>query len=128
MYGQRETRREHNFIPKLLLKGFTMSGRPADVLWQFDRTRPNPVKKQAGSGGWESDFYSVGSPIFASDIYERVFAALEDPSARLLDGIRKTEELPSDEPLVSLMCFVALTYHPKPTRKGRAVRLLWPCR
>lgn len=117
MTNHDEPSHRHHFIPKLLLKGFTMSGRPGDVLWRFDRTRARPIRKQAAAEGWGWDFYRVDSPVFGSVIYERVFQAIEGPSARILDGVRATETLPSDEQLASLISFIALTYIRSPVAR-----------
>jgi len=103
-------REEHHFNPKMLLAGFTDSGKSSGQLWEFDAETGSKQRKHPTGVAKRNNYYTVQIDGVASDIYERRFSEIESMAAPIVQRIRLSGVLPGGTDYMGLMIFLALLY------------------
>lgn len=89
------TARKHHYNPKMLLSGFTHSGRKTGALYQFDARYGLKSLKVPRAVAWELDYYAVNLPGHPSDIFESTFGRIESHITPLLRRISTEHRFPA---------------------------------
>jgi hypothetical protein len=88
--------REHHFVPRFFLAGFTLSGSKKDQVWESDVEsgwqRPKKLKDVAS----RSDFYRVSAPGVDPAAVEKGLSQIETKAAPLIKQVAETSTLPTD--------------------------------
>ena len=100
--------RQHHYVPRFYLRGFTDSAREDGQLWVHDRKLDRRYPSNPANVARERDFNRVDLPEGDPNAVEAAFAALENRAAPIFaeTGIRR--EVPTGEDLAVLMQFAAL--------------------
>ncbi|HEX7378594.1 MAG TPA: DUF4238 domain-containing protein [Pirellulales bacterium] len=90
------TPKKHHYVPKLLLKSFTLDGGDDDRLWAFDQRRRSQWRSTPRKSACEANFNTIdrGPGIDPTQV-EKDFGAFESDAASALRNILTAKRLPA---------------------------------
>lgn len=113
-----QIKRNHHYIPRFHLAGFTRDGKIDSPFWVFDSNTGNQWESNPNRTAIQKDLYSLDLPNTQSDALEDVFADLENTAAPIIKNICETLVMPNDgEQFVCLMNYIALLSERTPVRR-----------
>ena len=105
------TGERHHYVPKLLLKRFSTTGRKDGAIYQFDSLESTVTRRSIKKVASEPDYYTVSIPGYPPNMVETIFNQIETPASRIIDRMLETWQVPpkGSSDFVWLMRFVALS-------------------
>lgn len=102
--------RQHHYIPKFYLEGFTISGSQDNYLWVLDIQSGKQWKARPENVAHQRDFYRIELPGVKPDIFENALSKIESQASVILKNIVSSEALPDkeNEDFINLINLVAL--------------------
>jgi uncharacterized protein DUF4238 len=117
--------RNHHYVPKFYLAGFTRTGTVDDRLFVLDRQRRRQWPSSPRQAAHESDFYAIDvGPSTDPMVVEKYLAELEGLCAPVLRAIRDSGRFPQGEARKALLAFVALQAVRVPTIRRNISRFV----
>lgn len=103
--------RKHHYVPKLLLKNFTLGGRADDRIWVFDQGARRQWPSTPGKSACEANFNTTNADRNAHPmVVEEGFGRFESDFAAVLRNIIASKTLPADSRGFDLLVnFIALS-------------------
>jgi hypothetical protein len=90
-------KRNHHYIPKFHLAGFTKKGTVDSPLWVFDSETGKQWESKPVRVAFEKDLYTIELPDTRPDAIEDAFALVESAVAPIIKNIYSTLSMPKDD-------------------------------
>jgi hypothetical protein len=111
------TKRNHHYVPKSHLSGFTKHGNVESSLWVFDQLTAKQWESKPVRVAFQKDLYAISFPEIKPDAIEDIFADLENKVAPIIRWICENLQMPNGEEYIWLMNYIALLAERTPTRR-----------
>ncbi|MGM1022997.1 MAG: DUF4238 domain-containing protein [Bacillota bacterium] len=114
---QSKPKRNHHYIPKFHLGGFTKKGEIESPLWVFDTKKGKQWEAKPNSVAFQKDLYKIDLPGIKTDVLEDLFnIEIENKVAPVIKNICTNYAMPKNDNHILLMNYIALLAMRTPER------------
>jgi hypothetical protein len=110
-------KKNHHYIPKSHLANFTKKGKVDSALWVFDTVTGKQWETKPGSVAIKKNLYTVDVSEERPDIFEDIFAEIENKAAPIIREICRSHIMPTGDDYNWLMNYIALLAERTPARR-----------